>query len=552
MSFYHHTALSHRIHLFPYRRYSEDPLAAIKETLRRSAVTLLKVFQKPQFTDHDYHLSISKKFSHHAFTQAELVLFRHLFRWRDERARALDESTHFIMPLFLVFRLATRVPKEGASAFTIINCCDGVGYAAAYTRDKAPEVVKVMEKALQEAQDEATGRDELKALAEFTAAEEARKLERKAIHLRFSDNAPDTPSSESPLVVEAPSAVVPVSNDVLPPAVVTAAAAVPVTKSSAMFDDEESSEASEEEEEGEDISVSLPLEPAQTIYLTKSSTMFAEESSGSEDMSSHEDDMDASAKQTVASIEMTIREELVAKAHVPPVIEEVTSKHAQVDTPQDFMIETSVTYELPEEPNGDVVKDKEADTKSTLFAEDIIVLSEKKRKQTRKHDEGTSSSSQKRQRKDKGKADISDVASTAATNSPSPADIIPLTLDELKEMSAKADIARMGDGSVSHKALRKSRKSKGETMFDPYGSIAVDKKVWAMDRVGLVVTDKNGLIIFTSPRHQLSAQARKFGQELATKERKPLDDIQVARVVSVPHNNRSARIFIELVIERRW
>ncbi|XP_075046293.1 exosome complex component 10 isoform X2 [Mixophyes fleayi] len=88
---------------------------------QRSKEICLKKFVKPIYTE-ELYLEIYQKQKKHLNTQ-QLSAFRLLFAWRDKMARQEDESTGYVLPNHMLFKISEELPREPQG---IIACCNPV------------------------------------------------------------------------------------------------------------------------------------------------------------------------------------------------------------------------------------------------------------------------------------------------------------------------------------------------------------------------------------------------------------------------------------------
>jgi exosome complex exonuclease RRP6 len=75
------------------------------------------------------------------YTPQQFAVFRAVHKWRDDVARAEDESTVFIMPNHAVFSIARMLPHDKAELFNVTQ------HVSPILRQRADELVAVIEKA---------------------------------------------------------------------------------------------------------------------------------------------------------------------------------------------------------------------------------------------------------------------------------------------------------------------------------------------------------------------------------------------------------------------
>lgn len=114
--------------LYIYDRMRTDLLNAAngKQNLlhlvwQKSKEICLKKFVKPIFTDESY-LELYQKQKRHLNTQ-QLSAFRLLYAWRDKMARQEDESTGYVLPNHMMFKISEELPREPQG---IMACCNPV------------------------------------------------------------------------------------------------------------------------------------------------------------------------------------------------------------------------------------------------------------------------------------------------------------------------------------------------------------------------------------------------------------------------------------------
>ena len=89
------------------------------EVFNRSRKICMKKYTKPEFNDDSYH-QILRKFRKKLTKQQEYVISK-LYAWREEMARSLDESRHYVMPNHMLIRIGQVLPREAQG---ILACCN--------------------------------------------------------------------------------------------------------------------------------------------------------------------------------------------------------------------------------------------------------------------------------------------------------------------------------------------------------------------------------------------------------------------------------------------
>ena len=520
----------------PTARYSDDPHGSLKEVLRRSSQTLAKTFEKPIFTEDSYHMVACKKFPKHTFTQAELIFFRHLFRWRDQTARLQDESWHYVMPNYLLFRIMAKAAAEkSASLHSVTSCCDGIGAQASYTREHASDVVAVLKEAVEELED-AVDTSQVQMVVEQqtthvstkTAAsifieevvEHGEDTGSETKHIRFSSDS-DGNSEEDRTIKEEAMVYSAVMVDVPAPKIKKTSTlldsdsdsgedmveedddvklAAPPTASpmlkrkSSLLDDDES-------DDEETVAVATAkVHPETSRVVRGRSKMMADSDEEENDDDNGDDDADDVAEMAAHDLAARIHREMEHHSILAATTERVSAEEESMmpteaaNADDDSMIESAHVY-LDSQAEVAMVMEKEE--KEAQGPETVMILSEKKRRSKRKgkQPEATSTAgvggdasgdtpiditTTNKKRKKAAKANAED-----DEPNPAPAAVVqPLSLDELKDLSKKSSIGRMGDGSVSGKLARQG--SSKSAAFDPYSKIEVDKKVCLFLLVGPV------------------------------------------------------------------
>ena len=89
------------------------------EVFNRTRKICMKKYTKPEFSEHSYH-KILRKFRKKLTKQQEYVISK-LYNWREEMARSLDESHHYVLPNHMLIRIGEVLPREAQG---ILACCN--------------------------------------------------------------------------------------------------------------------------------------------------------------------------------------------------------------------------------------------------------------------------------------------------------------------------------------------------------------------------------------------------------------------------------------------
>ncbi|KAJ1558426.1 exosome nuclease subunit, partial [Nowakowskiella sp. JEL0078] len=96
-----------------------------------------------------------RKYTSHV-TSEQLAVFKAIHLWRDQIARQEDESTRYVLPIYMLYSLVTKMPTN---VNAILKCCQPL---PPFVRMYAPELVKIIEDARAEARKNSVARAELK------------------------------------------------------------------------------------------------------------------------------------------------------------------------------------------------------------------------------------------------------------------------------------------------------------------------------------------------------------------------------------------------------
>ena len=87
-----------------------DQLQAV---LDRSAAVALRTYNKPAYDKNTYRRELAKRAERLSATSE--VVFARLHEWRDETARKFDESWPYVLPSYVLFRIAEQIPLSEAA-----------------------------------------------------------------------------------------------------------------------------------------------------------------------------------------------------------------------------------------------------------------------------------------------------------------------------------------------------------------------------------------------------------------------------------------------------
>ncbi|EPZ35172.1 3'-5' exonuclease domain-containing protein [Rozella allomycis CSF55] len=103
------------------KRKSETEYDPLHKVLSKSNDLTLKRYEKEIYSDVSW-FNLYKKYNRNLEPRL-LKVFQALHRWRDQLAREQDESTHYVLPNHMLFRIAERAPKNVPQ---ILGCCNPV------------------------------------------------------------------------------------------------------------------------------------------------------------------------------------------------------------------------------------------------------------------------------------------------------------------------------------------------------------------------------------------------------------------------------------------
>lgn len=104
--------------------------------LERSRQLCLSRYEKELFTDSSY-LSLYQRFNQ-TLTQQQLNVFRSLYRWRDHIARKDDESSRYVLPNHMMFRISEEMPSDHIKLF---GCCNPVPHLVRQNADQLLRII---------------------------------------------------------------------------------------------------------------------------------------------------------------------------------------------------------------------------------------------------------------------------------------------------------------------------------------------------------------------------------------------------------------------------
>eukprot|EP01043_Picozoa_sp_COSAG02_P019589 COSAG02_NODE_948_length_15709_cov_67.728700_16_plen_711_part_00 len=85
----------------------------LQAVLDRSAQVSLRIYSKPSYDRHTYRRELAKRAERLSPTSE--AIFARLHEWRDETARKFDESWPYVLPSYVMFRIAEQVPLSEAA-----------------------------------------------------------------------------------------------------------------------------------------------------------------------------------------------------------------------------------------------------------------------------------------------------------------------------------------------------------------------------------------------------------------------------------------------------
>lgn len=85
----------------------------LQAVLDRSAQVALRTYSKPSYDQHTYRRELMKRAERLSATSE--AVFARLHEWRDETARKFDESWAYVLPSYVLFRIAEQVPLSEAA-----------------------------------------------------------------------------------------------------------------------------------------------------------------------------------------------------------------------------------------------------------------------------------------------------------------------------------------------------------------------------------------------------------------------------------------------------
>lgn len=85
----------------------------LQAVLDRSAQVALRIYSKPSYDRHTYRRELAKRAERLSPTSE--AVFARLHEWRDETARKFDESWPYVLPSYVMFRIAEQVPLSEAA-----------------------------------------------------------------------------------------------------------------------------------------------------------------------------------------------------------------------------------------------------------------------------------------------------------------------------------------------------------------------------------------------------------------------------------------------------
>ncbi|XP_063721223.1 exosome complex component 10-like [Symsagittifera roscoffensis] len=91
------------------------------EVFNKSRLLCLKKYSKPEYHACSYQ-KVLRNVRKRMTTQQEFVIAK-LYDWREETARSLDESPHYVLPNHMLIRIAEVLPREAQG---ILACCNPV------------------------------------------------------------------------------------------------------------------------------------------------------------------------------------------------------------------------------------------------------------------------------------------------------------------------------------------------------------------------------------------------------------------------------------------
>ncbi|VDK17628.1 unnamed protein product [Anisakis simplex] len=92
----------------------------LRTTYNESVLLCRNVYEKPKFDAEGYEVLLRGRKS---FNSRQLYALRELWKWRDERARAEDESLEYVLPNYNLLQIAEVLPREAQG---ILACCSPI------------------------------------------------------------------------------------------------------------------------------------------------------------------------------------------------------------------------------------------------------------------------------------------------------------------------------------------------------------------------------------------------------------------------------------------
>jgi len=98
---------------------NSNPIESLKSILNKSRVICSKSYRKPKLkSDHYYDIMNRNK---PILTTKKFQLLKAIYKWRDQTARAEDESTGYILPMNFVFEIMELNPKTPNEVYARIR-----------------------------------------------------------------------------------------------------------------------------------------------------------------------------------------------------------------------------------------------------------------------------------------------------------------------------------------------------------------------------------------------------------------------------------------------
>lgn len=88
-------------------------MGKLQEVLDRSAKVCSRTYSKPSYDEHTHKRELAKRAERLPATSA--AVFAKLHEWRDTMARKFDESLPYVLPSYVLFRIAEQIPLSEAA-----------------------------------------------------------------------------------------------------------------------------------------------------------------------------------------------------------------------------------------------------------------------------------------------------------------------------------------------------------------------------------------------------------------------------------------------------